>query len=68
VRIEGNGKGLTNKPQRLVSDLAIFTPLLTARLGHRPRYGLYEDMEPPFANLVLPLLAIALADDAFTEY
>jgi hypothetical protein len=66
VRVEGDGKGLTNKPhQRLVSDLAIFTPLLMARLSHRLRHGLYEDMEPLFANLVL---AITLADDAFTEY
>ena len=29
---------------------------------------MYEDMEPLFANPVLPLLAIALADRAFQDY
>ena len=29
---------------------------------------MYEDMEPLFANPVLPLLAIALADEAFQDY
>ena len=29
---------------------------------------MYEDMEPLFANPVLPLLAIALADHAFRDY
>jgi len=29
---------------------------------------MYEDMEPLFANPVLPLLAIALADHAFQDY
>ena len=29
---------------------------------------MYEDMEPLFANSVLPLLAIALADHAFHDY
>lgn len=29
---------------------------------------MYEDMEPLFANPILPLLAIALADDAFRDY
>ena len=29
---------------------------------------MYEDMEPLFANPVLPLLAIALADQAFQDY
>lgn len=29
---------------------------------------MYEDMEPPFANPVLPLLAIALVDRAFQDY
>jgi hypothetical protein len=29
---------------------------------------MYEDMEPLFANPILPLLAIALADDAFQDY
>ena len=29
---------------------------------------MYEDMEPLFANPVLPLMAIALADDAFQDY
>jgi hypothetical protein len=28
----------------------------------------YEDIEPLYANPVLPLLAIALADDAFVDY
>jgi hypothetical protein len=68
VRVEGDGRDLTNKPhQRLVSDLVIFMPLLTARLGYRPWYRLYEDMELLPANLVLILLAIAFADDAFTS-
>ena len=34
----------------------------------RPKHGMYEDMEPLFANPVLPLLAIALADQAFQDY
>lgn len=29
---------------------------------------MYEDMEPLFANPVLPLLTIALADEAFQDY
>lgn len=29
---------------------------------------MYEDMEPLFANPIFPLLAIALADDAFRDY
>ena len=29
---------------------------------------MYEDMEPLYANPVLPFLAIALADDAFQDY
>ena len=29
---------------------------------------MYEDMEPLFANPMLPLLAIALADEAFQDY
>ena len=29
---------------------------------------MYEDIEPLFINLVLPLLAIALADQAFQDY
>ena len=29
---------------------------------------MYEDMEPLFANPVLPLMAIALADHAFQDY
>ena len=29
---------------------------------------MYEDIEPLFANPVLPLLAIALADQAFQDY
>ena len=29
---------------------------------------MYEDMEPLFANPILPLLAIALADQAFQDY
>jgi hypothetical protein len=29
---------------------------------------MYKDMEPLFANPVLPLLAIALADHAFQDY
>lgn len=29
---------------------------------------MYEDMEPLFANPVLPLLAIAFADEAFQDY
>jgi hypothetical protein len=29
---------------------------------------MYEDMEPLYANPVLPLLAIALADNAFQDY
>lgn len=29
---------------------------------------MYENMEPLFANPVLPLLAIALADEAFQDY
>lgn len=29
---------------------------------------MYEDMEPLYANPVLPLLAIALADGAFKDY
>ena len=29
---------------------------------------MYEEMEPLFANPVLPLLAIALADQAFQDY
>lgn len=29
---------------------------------------MYEDMEPLSANPVLPLMAIALADDAFQDY
>ncbi|KAL2044985.1 hypothetical protein N7G274_002760 [Stereocaulon virgatum] len=34
----------------------------------RPHHGMYEDMDPLFANPVLPLLAIALADRAFQDY
>jgi hypothetical protein len=29
---------------------------------------MYEDMEPLYANPILPFLAIALADDAFQDY
>ena len=29
---------------------------------------MYEDMEPLFANPVLPILAIALADGVFKDY
>ncbi|KAL9106911.1 MAG: hypothetical protein Q9187_008504, partial [Circinaria calcarea] len=44
-------------------------PLLTVRSSLlRPKHGMYEDMEPLFANPVLPLLAIALADEAFQDY
>ncbi|RHZ51665.1 uncharacterized protein CDV56_103977 [Aspergillus thermomutatus] len=34
----------------------------------RPQHAMYEDMEPLFANPVLPLLAIALANHAFQDY
>ena len=42
--------------------------LLTSSIALRPQHGMYEDMEPLFANPILPLLAIALADDAFRDY
>ena len=29
---------------------------------------MYEDMEPLFANPILPLLTIALTDEAFQDY
>jgi hypothetical protein len=41
---------------------------LTVRLGYRLLHGLYEDMQLLFANPVLPLLAIALANDVFKDY
>jgi hypothetical protein len=34
----------------------------------RPKHGLYEDMEPLFANPLLPFLAIAIANNAFRDY
>jgi hypothetical protein len=34
----------------------------------RPKHGLYEDMEPLFANPLLPFLAIAIANNAFQDY
>ncbi|KIW36986.1 uncharacterized protein PV06_10884 [Exophiala oligosperma] len=34
----------------------------------RPQHGMYENMQPLYANPVLPLLAIALADGAFQDY
>jgi hypothetical protein len=43
--------------------------MLTTPLSlHRPKHGVYEDIEPLYINPVLPLLAIALADDAFADY
>lgn len=43
--------------------------MLTVRLSLlRPKHGMYEEMEPLFANPILPLLAIALADEAFQDY
>ncbi|KAH8797645.1 hypothetical protein F5884DRAFT_874658, partial [Xylogone sp. PMI_703] len=39
-----------------------------ANPSRRPKHGLYEDIEPLFANPVLPFLAIALAFDAFQDY
>lgn len=42
--------------------LTIGPPLL------RPKHGMYENMKPLFANPVLPLLAIALADRALQDY
>jgi hypothetical protein len=52
----------------LASDLSTVTRLLKIRLDCRPKHALYEDMQPLFANPVLPLLAIALADDIFMDY
>ncbi|KAH0541585.1 hypothetical protein FGG08_003933 [Glutinoglossum americanum] len=34
----------------------------------RPQHAMYEDMTPLFANPVLPVLAIALADGVFKDY
>jgi hypothetical protein len=43
--------------------------LLTTPLSlHRPKHVVYEGMEPLYANPVLSLLAIALADDAFADH
>jgi hypothetical protein len=68
VRVKGDGKDLTNKPAPKVSFRSRhFMPLLTARVSHRPRYRLYEDMELLLTSLVLLLLATVLADDAFTS-
>lgn len=42
--------------------------LLTSSVAPRPQHEMYEDMEPLFANPILPLLAIALAYDVFRDY
>jgi len=42
--------------------------LLTNLFDYRPQHAIYEDMEPLYANPILPFLAIALADDAFQDY
>ena len=44
------------------------TYLLTSSIAFRPQHEMYENMEPLFANPILLLLAIALADDAFRDY
>ncbi|KIM93155.1 hypothetical protein OIDMADRAFT_61940 [Oidiodendron maius Zn] len=36
--------------------------------SRRPKHGLYEDMEPLFANPLLPFFAIAIANNAFRHY
>jgi hypothetical protein len=43
---------------------------MTVAINDRDRlkHGLYEDMEPLFANPLLPFLAIAIANKAFRHY
>ena len=42
--------------------------MLTVRLSFRLKYGIYEDIESLFINLVLSLLIIVLIDKAFSDY
>ena len=41
---------------------------MTLLIDSRSQHEMYEDRKPLFANLVLPLLAIALADNASQDY
>jgi len=59
-----NGKGNAELAIRVVRD----AKGRTDTPHKRPKHGVYEDIEPLYANPVLPLLAIALADDAFVDY
>jgi hypothetical protein len=44
-------------------------PMLTISLSlYRPKHKVYENTESRYVNPVLPLLAIALADEAFVDY
>ncbi len=42
--------------------------MLTISMRFRSQHDMYENMKPLFANPVLPLLTIALADRAFQDY
>ncbi|KAG9773168.1 hypothetical protein KCU88_g5872, partial [Aureobasidium melanogenum] len=59
-----NEKGEAELAVRATRDAKGFTN----KPHKRPQHGMYEDMQPLYANPVLPLLAIALADGAFQDY
>ncbi|KAJ4502326.1 hypothetical protein HRR76_005404 [Exophiala dermatitidis] len=59
-----NEKGKAELAVRATRDAKGFTN----KPHKRPQHGMYEDMQPLYANPVLPLLAIALADGAFQDY
>ncbi|KIV87981.1 hypothetical protein PV10_09166 [Exophiala mesophila] len=59
-----NEKGEAELAFRATRDAKGFTN----KPHKRPQHGVYEDMQPLYANPVLPLLAIALADGAFQDY
>lgn len=71
VRVTRDVKGFSNIPYKRL--LYLFRPLesrrgrflLISRCNYRPQHGIYKDIKPLFANPILPLLVIALADRVF---
>ncbi|KAI9774213.1 MAG: hypothetical protein M1839_001759 [Geoglossum umbratile] len=60
------------KNEKGEAELAIRTTRDTKGMTNtphkRPQHAMYEDITPLFANPVLPMLAIALADGVFKDY
>ncbi|KAI9773770.1 MAG: hypothetical protein M1839_002003 [Geoglossum umbratile] len=77
---QGSGRGLLYKHidfvifrnERGEAELAIRATRdakgMTNKPHKWPQHAMYEDMAPLFANPVLPMLAIALADGVFKDY